>query len=96
VTHNTGSGIDIWHALGHPLTPASSSDRFIRAVGPQIEIGTRARQIDGYRVPTRSADAGQAGVSQRERATDRFEVLAALGVVGCSPKGDQVGDWYLL
>jgi len=35
-------------ALGRLLTPASGADRSIRAVGPQLEIGARARQIDGY------------------------------------------------
>src|ERR1035437_7611104 len=47
---------------------------------PWIHPGSRAHRSDGYRVPTRSADAGQPGVSQRERATDRFG--AALGGVG--------------
>jgi hypothetical protein len=34
--------------LGRLLAPASGSDRCIRAVGPQIANGARARQIDGY------------------------------------------------
>jgi hypothetical protein len=45
----TGSGSISDTALGCLLTPASDSDRSIRAVGPQIEIGARARQIDGSR-----------------------------------------------
>ena len=40
--HN-GSGIDIWHGAGPP------ADRSIRAVGPQLELGTRVRQIEGSR-----------------------------------------------
>jgi len=47
--HNTGSGSISGTALGCLLTPASDSDRSIRAVGPQIEIGTRVRQIDSSR-----------------------------------------------
>jgi len=30
------------------LTPASGADRFIWAIGLEIEIGTRARHVDGY------------------------------------------------
>jgi hypothetical protein len=43
--------------------PVSGSDRSIRAVWPLFAIGARARQIDGRRVPGRSANVGQPGVS---------------------------------
>ena len=42
-----GSGIDIWQAPSRLLTAASGPDRSVRAVRPQVEIGARARHIDG-------------------------------------------------
>ena len=65
--------------LGHLLAPASAS---IRAVGPSIAIGARARQIDGYRVLASWANADQLGAPQAERHP------APLNSVDRVPAGD--------
>ena len=54
--------------LGRLLTPASDSYRSIRAAVPQIEIGPRGRQIDGY-FPFARATAGARGAPECDPRT---------------------------